>query len=422
MEGLTTFNADVQGDWETGEPDPGVSALARDLMSGHHPRSGAGDFTMVMDTRTDAIVSSMCLISQTWSYGGIEFEVGRPELVGTHPDYRRRGLVRAQFQVIHQWSAQRGHSLQAIIGVPHFYRQFGYEMGLETGGGRLGYMPCAPKLAESEKEPYVVRPAKEADLPFLAQTYEQGAKRSLVACVLDEALWRYQLLGRAAGNVNRSELRVVRTAEGEPTGFLAHSPHLWGSGLAATMYELKAGHSWMAATPSVFRYLKATGETYAERDRTESFEKISFRLGTEHPVYEVAQTWLPDTRPPYAFYVRVPDLPEFLRHIAPVLERRLAGSVLMGHTGELRINFFRRGLRLAFEQGRLTSAQRWAPADAAFPNPAFPDLTFLQLLFGYRSLEELDRAFADCWAGRDDARVLLKAPFPTQASHVWAEV
>ena len=29
--------------------------------------------------------------------------------------------------------------------------------------------------------------------------------------------------------------------------------------------------------------------------------------------------------PPYAWYVRVPDMPAFLRHIAPVLEARLGG-------------------------------------------------------------------------------------------------
>src|SRR5439155_18076652 len=76
----------------------------RQLMSGRHPTTSAGDFTLVEDTRTGAIVSSLVLIGQTWSYDGIEFGVGLPELVGTHPDYRRRGLVRAQFETVHAWS------------------------------------------------------------------------------------------------------------------------------------------------------------------------------------------------------------------------------------------------------------------------------------------------------------------------------
>ena len=53
-------------------------------------------------SRIESICACLCsrVISQTWSYRGIPFDVGRPELVATDPAYRRRGLVRRQFQVI----------------------------------------------------------------------------------------------------------------------------------------------------------------------------------------------------------------------------------------------------------------------------------------------------------------------------------
>ena len=430
-EALATFNAEVHCDRDAQEPEEGVAAATRDLMAGHHPTSDAGDFTVVEDTHTSAIVSSLCFISQTWSYGGIEFGVGRPELVGTHPDYRRRGLVRAQFEVIHQWSTERDQKMQVITGRPCFYRQFGYEMALALGGGRVGYMPHVPKLKDGEWEPYSIRPATEADLPFMASVYEQATKRSAVACVRDEALWRYELLGRSEESVNRSELRVIETAacrgclcpprKGEPVGFLAHRPHLWGPRLAVTLYELKAGVSWLAVTPSVIRYLQATGKAYTARDQKEEFGAFAFWLGVEHPVYQTVHKRLPVTQPSYAWYVRVPDLPDFLRHIGPVLERRLAESVLVGHTGELKISFYRDGLQLVLENGRLSGVEWWTPTADDEGAAAFPDRTFLQLLFGYRALEELKYAFVDCWTGTDEARALLKALFPKQASNVWAE-
>jgi len=283
-------------------------------------------------------------------------------------------------------------------------------------------MPHVPKLREGEEEAYCVRPARQADLRLMAEVYRHGTGRSLVACVRDELLWHYELVGRGNNNVNRSELRLIDDKEGEPVGFLAHPPHLWGSGLWAAMYELRPGQSWLAVTPSVIRYLRATGETYAERDRGGQLQEFAFLLGAEHPVYQVAQGSLPVTRTPYAYHVRVPDLPDFLRHIAPVLEQRLAGSVLVGHTGKLRLSFFRDGLRLAFERGQLIKAEAWTPTHDARGDATFPDLTFLQLLFGYRSLQELCNAFADCWVGTDGTRALLEALFPKQASHVWAEV
>ena len=68
---------------------------------------------------------------------------------------------------------------------------------------------------------------------------------------------------------------------------------------------------------------------------------ISFPLDDTHPVIVALGGQLEKRRNPYAWYIRVPDLPGFLHHITPVLEKRLAGSVLAGHTGRLRLNFYR---------------------------------------------------------------------------------
>jgi hypothetical protein len=50
----------------------------------------------------------------------------------------------------------------------------------------------------------------------------------------------------------------------------------------------------------------------------------------------------------------------------------------------------------------------------------FPGQTFLPLVFGHRSLEELEHAFTDCLVRTDEARALLRALFPRRPSHVWA--
>ena len=42
--------------------------------------------------------------------------------------------------------------MQAITGNPWFYRQFGYELGLELGGGRVVYGPQIPALKTGETE------------------------------------------------------------------------------------------------------------------------------------------------------------------------------------------------------------------------------------------------------------------------------
>jgi hypothetical protein len=348
VEALVAFNSWVHSDDGPEQPDERVGAWTRDLMERPHPVFNVGDFTVIEEPSSGRLVSTMSLISQTWRYDGIPFGVGRPELVATLPEHRNRGLVRAQFEVIHAWSAERGEMLQAITGIPYYYRLFGYEMALNLGGGRLGYPPHVPRLKEGEVEPYRVRPVRdeEGDLSFILELYEQAARRYRVSCIWDPALLRYELVGKSLENINRLVFCMVETLQGEALGFLAHPPFNWGPTLPAVLFELKPGISWAAVTPTVLRYLEKTGQAQA---RKEPYGAFGFWLGEKHPVYEVIPDRLPRVRKPYAWYLRVADLPAFLSHIAPALERRLEGSLLAGHTGELKVTFYNQGLRLVFE-------------------------------------------------------------------------
>lgn len=422
---LADFNAVVNS--LTDEPDEQVRAWTRDLISGRLPRFNPEDFTIVEDTKTGAIVSTLNLISQTWSYGGVEFGAGRIELVSTHPDYRRRGLVRHQMEAVHGWSAERGEKVQGITGIPWFYAQFGYEQALEHWEwcGRAGYKANVPELEPTESENYNVRPAIEQDVRFIAEVYKQAMQRYLMSCVRDAEMWQYELHTRSKQAMGRMELRVIETAEYEPVGFLAHRPWLTGADLAVCAYELVPGVSWLAVTPSVLRYLVSTGEEYATRENKDGFGAFSFTLGTEHPVYRAINERLPRVNRTHAWYIRVAALPDFVRHIAPVLERRLEGSVAVGHSGELKISFVANGLKLVFSNGKVRRVEAWKPTQAdsrlrpRVRDALFPQLTFLQLLFGFRSVEELEFVCPDCVISSPETRVLLNILFPKQPSRVW---
>jgi hypothetical protein len=181
---------------------------------------------------------------------------------------------------------------------------------------------------------------------------------------------------------------------------------------------LKPGVSWLEVTPSVVRYLWAKGQEYAKRDGGQC-KAFGFLLGSAHPAYEALGNRLPKVHDPYAWYLRVPDLRGFLEHIKPVLERRLADSIAPGYSREIKISFYRTGLRIIIERGEITSIETWKPTDGEEGDTAFPDLTFLQMLFGYRSFEELEYAFADCWCDSEEVRVLLNVLFPKKLSNVY---
>ena len=417
-EALADFCGRIHSDEGFDQPDLHIAAWTRDLLTRPHPTFSANDFTVVEETSSGRIVSTLNLISQTWSYEGIKFGVGRPELVGSLPEFRNRGLVRLQFEEVHKWSKERGEMVQAITGIPFYYRQFGYEMAIDLDGRRYGHEAHIPKLKEGEEEQVHVRAAQETDLSFIAKTYDEIRKRNMIVCERTAELFRYE---RGSQDIEHAFAltRIIEDKTGEPVGYFKHLTHISNGSLRANFYELTAGASWLDVTPAVVRYLWNTGQEYAKRDGKPCIS-FGFALGEAHPAYDVLGNRLPDVRGSYAWYVRVPDLTGFLTHIKPVLEKRLAESSATGYSGAIKISFYRTGLRLIIEHGHIKVIEPWKPN--LYPDEgdiAFPNLTFLQMIFGHRTYEELHYAFPDCWCESESARVVLNALFPKKTSNIY---
>lgn len=401
--------------------NPLVAAWTREMMSGEHPLITAGDFALVEDIDRDMIVASTCLLSQTWQYAGIPFRVGRPEVVASHPDYRNRGLVRAIFELIHARSAALGHLAQGITGIPYYYRQFGYEYALDLGGTQIVHLAAIPKLEEGTPEPYRLRDATPEDLPLVRALYAREHAPALVSTYIEEPYWRFLLDGTVRESGEYVRLQLILQGEDRRIGYVVTSrTRWWGDALGVVGIAVEPGVSLVAVLPSVLRSLQGqAGELLSTRPLTMPVRQIMFALGRTHPAYEALGPALVSRRyPPYAWYVRVPDLPAFLRQVAPALEQRLAESVLAGYSGDLKLDFYRGGLRLVFEDGWFATAEEWqSEVWGDRGGAAFPPLVFLQLLFGHRSLAELRHAFPDVWA-EDEVVRLLEALFPPQPSSV----
>lgn len=419
IEAVAEFNTQIH--LEEGEPANFLRVWTKVLMSGQHPTMTAQDFVLIEDSHKHKIVSATCLISQLWYYDGIPIQVGQPELVGTDLEYRRRGLMHVIFDAIHQLSAAYGHQMQGITGIPWFYRQFGYEFALNLGGRRALPIANVPQLNGDGTDPFQIRPATVADIPALVRLYQQCTEGKLITTPMDEARWRYELSGRSFAFQTYCIINDQQSVVGSCRG----STEVWRSAMGLWGIVVDEGVSLRAVLPAVTRKLKAHGEAYLadnqeNKDKEQKLVAIQFHLGADHPAYEAFDAKLGPLQKPYGWYIRVPDVPAFIRHIAPALEKRLAASVMSGYSGELNITFYRGGLRLVFDRGRLTTVEDWQQPLDRKKDPTgagFPPLVFLKLLFGYRSLAELCDAFPDCWADEEPA-LLLNALFPKQASWI----
>ena len=410
---LAAFNARFHEEVSVG---PNV----RDLMSGDHPTCKASDFTVVEDTQTGKIVSSLCLISQTWIYSGIPFKLGQPEFVATEPEYRRRGLVRKQFEVIHALSETREELMQGITGIPWYYRLFGYEMALDMEAGQVIDGIHIPTLKKGETETCRLRSRTDADNVFIQDLYETAIQHYVFACPRTSEMWAYEFNGRSAGSDTRHEFLLIEDMEGTRLGYVQHVQWCYENFLILRM-ELKPGVGYLNLIPSLLRALWEKAKTtpvIAENDNPKAIG-VQFMLGREHPVYKVFPKSVVRKAPPYAWYIRVPDLIAFLRHIQPALEKHLIGTVAEGYSGELKLSFYRSGVHFTFDRGRVTKLTDWIPGDVEDGDAAFPDLTFLQLLCGRCRTEELTSNFVDCWTNGSSPAVLLDCLFPPFTSEMW---
>ncbi len=185
----------------------------------HHPENTYDDFLVVEDQQTGQLVSTVCLIPWRFSFEGVPLRAAMLEMVVTHPDYRRRGLVRALIERFHRHAAEGDYDLCFIEGIPYYYRQFGYTYAIDHRS--YDALPVAAVPAEPAGRPaaYSFRPATLDDAPALSGLYDAAMKVVPLHVARDTIYWRF-LLEQAEFPVRVAMDR--RT--GAPVGYAAVFP------------------------------------------------------------------------------------------------------------------------------------------------------------------------------------------------------
>lgn len=403
-----------EGDWR----DSGATAWANDLMN-THPLMSLDNFWVVVDpAENDKIVSGLLMIPQTWCYEDIEIPVGRPELVATLPDYRRRGLIRELMNVCHEYSQQQGQLLNGITGLPYFYRKFGYTMAVYLGQRVRMPLFTIPDLAEDAKPAYTLRKATYEDIPSLIAIDDYDSKWPLLSVQRDETMWRYEIDGRNPKSYMELDIFVLVNSDDEVIGYLSLAPIREDTPyLSVIRYAIGEKASYLQTFDAVISGLKA----YALAEN-EKIVALNFPVDLHPSLLALLRfTYGADVRDrSYSWYLRIPDHVAFIKRIAPVLERRLEGSGAKGYTGYFCISFHDfNHLTIQFEQGKVIDVHDRKVAECAKANAQFPFNTWLNIVFGFHSHDDLHNVLPDARISRDMA-VLLEILFPKKPSSLYA--
>ena len=400
------------GDWH----DTPFTAWINELLN-THPMMSLEHVWCIVDPANDGkIVSGVFLIPQVWRYEDIELSVGRPEIVGTLPEYRRRGLVRELFHVLHDYSEKQGQLLQVITGIPHFYRQFGYGFAVELGSRGQIPLSAIPKLGKDHKSKFSLRPAEEADIPSLVAIDAYEAKSFLLSAVHDETMWRYDLLQRDTKSAISYETFMILNEAEVAVGYISISRNL-NSDTSINIWRWVIGENanYLETFEDILRALKdkyqAENSSIVALDIPSSINPVVVQLMKRNRGMYVSSRM-------YAWYLRIPDHVAFINAISPVLERRLIGSSARGYTGNLRINFYQSDdLLIEFRAGKIADVRM--TSEKGNPDARFPFDTWLNIVFGANSEAEIQRVLPDTMSTAESA-VLLEILFPKKQSAIYA--
>lgn len=393
------LNRLVHGNPQKNEPSDEVAIWTADLFAGYNKAISPSDFTIVEDTLTGKIVSTICLMSQVWNIGGIDTPMGMPEIVGTHPDYRRRGLVRKQFDLMHQWSTERGQLFNTIMGIPNYYRQFGYEYAIDAYGGSTTPLDLLKQvsLKDDEQVPFTARDAERSDAQFISDTYQNIHERGFVSVNRTPQIIEAELFECSEGSAFNWRARILEKA-GTPVGMYMYGLEKMGEkGIRVDVFEINSSVNWLDASKSLLIDLQTLGKRFLAEGKIRA-GMFEFSFSQNHPLYRIYKEPLGPEKKPYAWYVRVGDMAKLLNHLPSLFEKRLAESEFRGWSGDARISFYNDGVSMSFESGKLKSVESTGYIERSDASAHYPDLTFLQALFGKRSFSQLRDLHNDCFS------------------------
>ncbi|MFW9888293.1 MAG: GNAT family N-acetyltransferase [Candidatus Thorarchaeota archaeon] len=410
LEELIKFNSSIH------EPQGGVE-LRRiiELLPGF----GRELNFFIRDTDKRLIVSSLNAIPSVWSYAGVPLRNLELGFVGTLPDYRKRGLVRALYREFFEKELVRGkYDISTIQGIPYYYRQFGYDFLIPAWRSVFLRTKQVPEVPLEEKPSWkrlTIRRATKSNLDSIMQLYEEMTARTLVSSVRDRRLWQIQEQQR---HEDEKEFTTYIVKDGKNVeGYfrlvareraIQHSLSDPGDGF---LDVIESSIRTYDGVKCVLQFLKDKCEEMSlfrialSGAITSNLSQVGLDLGGN-----LSRGW--------KHQLRIPDMIRFLKRISPVLQKRLQKTMFEGLTQEVTINTYRHCYVLGFQGGKIQQITDLGIHEHG-KNLSFraPPNDFVRLLLGQYSIEELNQQNTDFLVS-GQVKSLIKALFPKQESFI----
>lgn len=357
-----------------------VAQMTRTLIR-HHPSTHPKEWIFIEDPSTGQIVSSLCLIPWVLRYDTVELHSAEMGIVGTLPEYRRRGLIRSLNHRFQQLLIDGNYVLSHIQGIPYYYRQFGYEYTLPLEGGWELTLHNIPSNPPEYIKDYTFRKAILDDIPLLQQFYNTAMDALDISTIRNQDIWHY-LISQEDNLQGMQEVWLILDKNNVPIGYVRTAKEGFRQGLIVD----EASQLSHQASIAAMYYFK---QMAIERKKP----YIRFSMSELCLLVRIAKNWDAQSPWQYAWQIKTPNAKSLLDAIAPILEKRINNSPFANLTQSITFDLYRQSYEVIFDNGQVTSVKILALCES--PSMRTPPPQFIQLVLGYKSREELEGIYPD---------------------------
>lgn len=343
-------------------------------MLEHYARFSWEDSFIIANHDSGEVVSCALLVHNAWLLDGIQVPSVEMEAVGTLEPYRHRGHTRLLNEEFERRAAQLHPVIQTVAGIPHFYRNFGYEYAAPLGGGYPVNPSLIPKLPDREKEPvtFEMLDAKRFQ-EFLAYREKRIPRRTWIRKIRTEDA-AYLIYEQTSIEQEAFFFYLVKE-RGKPVGvfYLAR----WENRLdIAELYLDDHQH-----VDAVLRFAAS---------RAQEWDGIPVRVTLPNQAhireYVNARTQVKDVGRS-AWYIKIPSVTRFIETISPLFSDRLKDTEFHDFTGELTVTDYKQGYSLSFDGGVFKGITEKSEKNIDDYHLRIPRNQLIRLLMGYETLD-----------------------------------
>ena len=279
-------------------------------------------------------------------FGEEQVNIGEITYVGTHPDYRKRGLVRELMNYWLCYAKDKGIELCFLYGIPDFYQQFGFEYAVPTYF--YSYVTIEKEMLKEIKGRYKIEKLSKHSEKYakeIKDIYDKSSKENFCSKVRSLEYFKYRLK-----NTNKGEHGWYVVIEQEKV-----KGYIWLT-IAESKIEIReanieddeAGKNLGELLYLLTRNKENIKIIGLRLPLNNSFAKYLYKKGAKFSCTNelYSNNW--------AGMYKILDLEAAIKKLRPSFEKNLYNSRFYEYTGYFNINTEIGKMGLYFEKGKVT--------------------------------------------------------------------